>query len=450
MLKIGDFSRLAHVTVKTLRHYGKVGLLKPAWIDRFTGYRYYFLPQLSRLNRILALKDLGFTLEQIRPMLDSNLPVQELRQILRSKQEELEGRVQAEQVRLAQVESRLKQIDTEGSVPSYEVVLKRLEAQMVASIRDVLPGYDTAPQHWEKSSREIEDYLKEKNIRLEGPWFTLYHDPEYTERNIDVEMAVGIESINPRRLADHERRRVTVRRLPAMETVASVLHTGDFDTISQAYAAVFEWVERNNYKVAGPVREIYLDELNSDGMACRMVEVQAPVEKILDRRPGELANEEMKQNTMEQKLVERPAFMVMGLKYQGKNQHHEISQMWGEFNRRMEEMHYPFQAAAYGVCNWIEGAEEGVFEYVSGVEVKSVDSLPENFVLRMIPAHRYAVFTHRGKLDTLGETYRNIYQVWLPQSGLKIHPDKFDMEIYDEAFKLDADDSVMWIYVAVE
>ncbi len=450
MLKIGDFSRLAHVTVKTLRHYGKVGLLKPAWIDRFTGYRYYSLPQLSRLNRILALKDLGFTLEQIRPMLDGNLPVQELRQILRLKQEELVGRVQDEQVRLAQVERRLTQIDTEGSVPSYEVVLKRLNAQMVASIRDVLSGYDAAPQHWEKLSREIEDYLKEKNIRLEGPWFTLYHDPEFTERNIDVEMAVGIESINPRRLADHERRRVTVRRFPAMETVASVLHTGDFDTISQAYAAVFEWVERNNYKVAGPVREVYLDELNSDGTAGRLVEVQAPVEKILDRRSGGPASEEIKENTMEQKIVERPAFMVMGLKYQGKNQHQEISQMWGEFNRRMEEMHYPFQDAAYGVCNWIDGAEEGVFEYVSGVEVKSVDSLPENFVLRMIPAHRYAVFTHHGKLDTLGETYRNIYQVWLPQSGLKIHPDKFDMEIYDEAFKLNADDSLMWIYVAIE
>ncbi len=450
MLKIGDFSRLAHVTVKTLRHYGKVGLLRPAWIDRFTGYRYYSLPQLARLNRILALKDLGFTLEQIRPMLDGNLPVQQLHQILHRKQEELVGRVQAEQARLAQVESRLMQIDTEGRGPAYEVVLKRLDAQTVAAIRDILPGYVAAPQHWEKSSREIEDYLKEKNIRLEGPWFALYHDPEYTERNIDIEVAVGIESVNPRRLADGLRRRVTVRRLPALEAVASVLHSGDFDTISQAYAAVFEWVERNRYKVAGPVREVDLDELDSDGTACRMVEVQAPVEKILERNPGGQASQEQEEKMMEAKIVERPAFMVMGLKYQGKNQHHEISQVWGEFNQRMEQMHYPFQDAAYGICNWIEGAEEGVFEYVSGVVVKSIDSLPEKFVLRMVPAHRYAVFAHRGKLDTLGETYRNIYQVWLPQSGLKVHPDKFDMEVYDEAFKLDADDSVMWIYVAVE
>jgi len=202
--------------------------------------------------------------------------------------------------------------------------------------------------------------------------------------------------------------------------------------------------------VQGPLREVYLDELNSDGSACRMVEVQVPIETVPDRSRRGQANEKPEEITMEPKIAERPAFMVMGLKYLGKNQHNEISQMWGEFNQRIEQMKYPIQDACYGVCNWVEGAEEGVFEYVSGVEVKGIDNLPENFVLRLIPAHRYAVFAHRGSLETLGETYRNIYQVWLPQSGLKLHPDKFDMEIYDEAFKDFAEDSVMWIYVAIE
>lgn len=450
MLKIGDFSRLAHVTVKTLRHYGKVGLFKPAWIDRFTGYRYYSLQQLPKLNRILALKDLGFTLEQIGPMLGGNLSAQELRQVLASKQAELAGRVQVEQTRLAQVEGRLKQIEKEGSLPEYEVAVKRVEAQMVASIRTVLSSFVEAPKVWPRISQEIEDYLKEKGIRLEGPWFTMYHDPEYTETNIDVELAVGIENVNPRRLADKEHRRVVVRRLPAMESAASVVHTGTFDTINQAYAALFGWVESHGCKVLGPVREVYLDEQNSDGTACRMVEVQASIEKILADTTGWQADGKHEEISMEPKIVERPAFMVMGLKYLGKNQHSEISQMWGEFNRRMEQMKYPFQNATYGVCNWVEGAEEGVFEYVSGIEVKGLESLPENFVLRMIPAHRYAVFSHQGSVETLGETYRNIYQVWLPQSGLKLHPDKFDMEVYAEDFKNFAEDSIMWIYVAIE
>ena len=90
MFKIGDFSKLAQVSVKTLRHYGKMGLIKPAWIDRFSGYRYYTADQLPRLNRILALKDLGFSLEQIRQLLRDDLPAAELRGMMRMKQAEVE------------------------------------------------------------------------------------------------------------------------------------------------------------------------------------------------------------------------------------------------------------------------------------------------------------------------------------------------------------------------
>ncbi len=449
MLKIGDFSRLAHVTVKALRHYGKVGLLKPVWIDRFTGYRYYSLQQLPRLNRILALKDLGFSLEQIRPMLNVDLPAAELGRILQRKQQELSLRVQLEQSRLAQVEGRLKQIEKEGSQPDYEVVLKRIEAQTIASQRATLPRFEAAPQYWERISREIVAFLKENGIKTEGPWFTLYHDPEYTERDIHVELAVVVENFNPRRLGTRAAGEVSIRRLPAIDCVASVLHTGDFSTISQAYGALFAWIEQHGYKPCGPVRELILDESDPEGPACRIVEVQAPVERprppVRGRPDGE-----QEENAMDTKIVERPAFMVMGYRYLGKNQHNEISHMWDKFNQRMEQMKYPPQPEVFGVCNWVEGAEEGVFEYVSGVEIKSAETLPEGFVLRMVPAHRYAVFAHRGKLDTLPETYRNIYQVWIPEAGLKLHPDRFDMEIYDEGFKLGSDDSVMWIYVAVD
>ncbi|MDX9955787.1 MAG: helix-turn-helix domain-containing protein, partial [Anaerolineae bacterium] len=103
MLKIGDFSKLAQVSVKTLRYYAELGLLKPAWIDRFTSYRYYAPEQLPRLNRILALKDLGFSLDQITVLLRKELPADELRGMLRMKAAELEQLVQAEQARLARI-----------------------------------------------------------------------------------------------------------------------------------------------------------------------------------------------------------------------------------------------------------------------------------------------------------------------------------------------------------
>ena len=103
MLKIGDFSKLAHVTVKTLRHYAEMSLLKPIWIDRFTGYRYYALDQLPRLNRILALEDMGFSLEQIRELLDEEMTPIRLRNLFNEKQEELQRRLAAEKIRLDRV-----------------------------------------------------------------------------------------------------------------------------------------------------------------------------------------------------------------------------------------------------------------------------------------------------------------------------------------------------------
>ncbi|MCZ7671816.1 MAG: MerR family transcriptional regulator [Chloroflexi bacterium] len=114
MLKIGEFAKEADVAVKTLRHYAKLGLLKPAWIDRFTGYRYYAQEQIPRLNRIMALKDLGFTLEQTGRILQNELTVAELRGMLRLKCAELEQRIEEDQERLTRVETRLDQIENEG------------------------------------------------------------------------------------------------------------------------------------------------------------------------------------------------------------------------------------------------------------------------------------------------------------------------------------------------
>ncbi len=126
MFKIGDFSKLAQISVKTLRHYDRLKLFEPAWVDRFTGYRYYSLDQLSRLNRILALKDLGFSLAQIQTLLVQDLPPEKLRLMMRTQQLDLERQVKNEQARLNRIEARLRQIDREGSLPAYDVVLSRL------------------------------------------------------------------------------------------------------------------------------------------------------------------------------------------------------------------------------------------------------------------------------------------------------------------------------------
>src|SRR5438132_750961 len=96
MLRIGDFSRLGRVTVKALRFYDEIGLLKPVHVDEWSNYRYYSADQLGRLNRILALKDLGIPLEEIGRLLESTVTSMDLRRMLESKQEEIRLRIEHE------------------------------------------------------------------------------------------------------------------------------------------------------------------------------------------------------------------------------------------------------------------------------------------------------------------------------------------------------------------
>ena len=154
---------------------------------------------------------------------------------------------------------------------------------------------------------------------------------------------------------------------------------------------------------------------------------------------------------MEPKIITKPAFKAVGLSYVGKNLSAEIGQMWGRFNQRFNEPKSINHKECYGLCiTNVKDAKEGEFEYVAAVEVADDQDIPAGMVYREVAAYKYAVFTHHGKLDTLGETYHYIYNTGLPQAGLQIHPDNYDMEVYDEGFIPDSDDSKFYIYVAIQ
>ncbi len=275
MLKIGDFSRISQVPVKTLRYYDEIGLLHPERIEPFTGYRYYSAKQLPRLNRILALKDLGFSLEQIAQLLDANLALAEIQGMLRLKRMELQNRVEEEQARLARVEARLKQIEQEGRLPGYEVILKRVEAQFIASRREVVPTLEDLKEWFDTLFRELFTWLSRNGIRSTGPALALYHDHEFTEQDIDVEVGVVIAA-PPARISSAGP--FTCHDLPA-ESMACVLHRGDYAKISQAYGALGGWTEANSYRIVGPFREFYLVGPDAADPSAYLTEIQIPVEK---------------------------------------------------------------------------------------------------------------------------------------------------------------------------
>jgi predicted transcriptional regulator YdeE/DNA-binding transcriptional MerR regulator len=446
VLKIGDFSRVAHVTVKTLRHYGRVGLLRPAWVDRFSGYRYYALEQLPRLNRILALKELGFSLEQIAGMLDRSLGVDELRGILSQKRVELEERLRSEQARLTQVEAHLEQIEQAGGWSNYEVVLKSVPAQAVLSAREVIPNPANATLRIDQLRQRLVDDLYDLGLHPSGPWLTLTYNPEYAERNLDLEVAVWVDlAINGGKVA----RVKPVRILPAVTHMACVVHSGPARDLGLAYGALYAWLDANGWRQAGIVREVCHADPEDAIAACQVRELQMPVEK----HPLSKSNTSglsQKEHSMEPEFVTKPAFMLVGMKYVGKNQLNEISEMWGRFEPFISQLASQPIKATYGWCGMPEEAvEEGAFEYVAAVEANRADNLPDWAVTRMIPANTYAVFPHRGLPEGLKDTYHQAYQVWLPQSGYEA-AGPYDMEVYTEVFKGFSSDSVIYIYIPVK
>ena len=463
MIKIGDFSKLAHVTVKTLHHYDQVGLLHPAHIDRYNGYRYYTLRQLPRLNRILALKDLGFSLDQVAQLVDENLSIAELRGMLRMKQLELAEKVKSEQARLAQVEMRLRQLEREQAALGAEIAIMGIGPQVVLSARAVAAREEAITPARESLQKLLLGRLQQARIKPTGPWFALLDDLSYAESDREVEMAVPFKPRPSQRAGDWEGSPITLRELAAVDRMATVIHEGEYTDIRQAYTDLYAWTQSNAFKIAGPCREVYLPETglsttNDLQIHTRLVEVQCPVERAKIPVSILTSARDRKENVMQPMLVNKPAMTVVGMPYVGKlaenetgSFNHEIADMWGKFMSREKEIKHITGQCNYGACfSKFEGQAEGEFEYVACYEVTDASDIPEGMVVRQIPAYKFAVFTHKGKVHNLGETYQYIYETWLPQADVELHPDKFDMELYDNRFNPDSDESEFDILMAVK
>lgn len=247
MFKIGEFSRLAQVTVKALRLYDERGLLVPAHVDRTSGYRFYAADQLSRLQRILVLKDLGFSLQEIAGVLDDEPTADEIRGMLRLRRADLEREIADGRARLGRVEAYLTRVEREGDMPQYDVTIKSIPALRVATLRDTVPHYPDIGRLF----GELCGFLGATRLQFTGPPVALYHDGEYREQDVDIEVAAPFAGVLPPHPRVHE------RELPAEPAVACTVHHGPYEELRHAYAALLGWIEANGYQIAGPDREVY-------------------------------------------------------------------------------------------------------------------------------------------------------------------------------------------------
>jgi DNA-binding transcriptional MerR regulator len=273
VFKIGDFSRLSLVSVKALRYYDELGLLKPARVDEFTGYRYYSANQLTRLNRILAMKDMGLSLEQIALLLDKEPTPDQIRGMLRLKQVELHQQLVDGQARLARIEAWLQAFEQEATMPTYDVILKKVASIQVAQIRGVAPNMQQIGPTLDHLFDLLMRSISQQGVTAAGPAITVYYDAEYHDRDVHVGACMPFTGS----LNDDEQ--VKVVELPAIETMASVIHQGSFSTLPQAYNAIMQWIEVNGYHINGPSRELNLEYERGGDQAKFVTEVQFPVEK---------------------------------------------------------------------------------------------------------------------------------------------------------------------------
>jgi DNA-binding transcriptional MerR regulator/effector-binding domain-containing protein len=266
-LKIGEFARLGQVTVQTLRYYADLDLLRPGEIDPFTGYRYYLLDQLPALHRILVLKDLGIPLEQIKRMLHENITPEEMRRILLLKQDEIRTQVQNSLDQLERIDIRLRMLEYKNQTAGYEVNIKHVDALPVASVTGVVPNYWDVTPLW----MDLYNRMKQEALQPASPYLTLCHTAE-PEIQLEVcsPLAAPVDS-PPGGL---------VHVLPEVNTMVFTTHRGPFTGLIDGFTALFQWVNNNGFKVAGPDREIYLrlpaeNQYHSDQNA--LTELQIPV-----------------------------------------------------------------------------------------------------------------------------------------------------------------------------
>lgn len=261
-----------------LRHYDQLGLLKPNHIDPSTSYRYYAAGQLSDLNRILFFKDLGFTLHQIKALLTSSLPTDQLRGMLKIKQVELEHEVQNGHERLARVEARLRQIEQEGQAPPYEVTTKSTEAMVVASVRQIVPTPQEMKYYCQQMYTTLYKGLEELKISPRYTELTFYHNDEYPETDLDVEAAVQIDARHLNGHPDHPH--VCIRQAPAEKRVAALIYEGPYQKVGSAVLVLLNWIGMNAWTISGAVRELHLSgpaHVQGHVQEIAVVELQVPL-----------------------------------------------------------------------------------------------------------------------------------------------------------------------------
>ncbi len=255
-----------------LRYYDEVGLLKPAQIDRFTGYRFYSVEQIPMLHQIIFLRDSGFQVSEIaeiRNQQDKDFMIRQLRK----KQDEIQSILNEERQKIIRIEAAIYELQ-EGQKPMhYDVILKRIPSYSVLSLRKNIPDYFSEGLLWKELTELIEkehSFIPQNTVN-----FAIYHDVEFKDADVDVEVCIT--------LSDPDRYKVSplFRETEGIETMSCMMVYGSFENIGPAFEAFAHWLtEHKQYRMAGLNRQIcHRGPWNEEDANKYLTEIQIPVEK---------------------------------------------------------------------------------------------------------------------------------------------------------------------------
>lgn len=263
LYRIGMFSKMNQVTIKALRYYDEVGLLRPRFIDPDNGYRYYSSSQLEPLHRLLALRRIGYSIEEIKRVQDGESE----QRILQKKKQQLLKEISERMAMLSQIEGYLQQ-DEEN----YHMVIKKLPKVVVASTRKIVPNFEALFSSIPEMGAEME----RAGCVCEVPeyCFNIYHDNEYKEENIDIEVCEAVTEMK------EDIGNLKFKQLEEIPEAVCTMHKGSYRGIPNAYAAALKFAEDNGYEIVDSIRENYIDGIwNKDTETEWLTEIQIPVKK---------------------------------------------------------------------------------------------------------------------------------------------------------------------------
>lgn len=273
MFKIGEFARLAGVSTKTLRLYDSLGLLRPAQVDVASGYRLYLANQLPALNRILVLKELGLSLEQIARAVEAGIGPAEIRGMLRLRLAESEQVIAREQQRLARIEAHLRQLEQDDQPPLLDVVVRAVPAQPVAAISATLTGDETP---WPLVGA-VRRFIHRHHLRAAAPVTLVYHACDDDQETLEVALPLAAR---PALQAVAPAAPVVLDELPAVARMACIVHQGPYETLCLTGQTFGRWLEQHRHQADGPTREVWLSPALEDGSPPHglcVIELQFPL-----------------------------------------------------------------------------------------------------------------------------------------------------------------------------